>query len=182
MAIIEIKITDRFYEFGNLVFNVQSVNYCNSSELQYENNDDIIVNKPFYRAEAWFSRLISTVLLLFGKVANMFDRGINMSMELIKNFTSNKTNMIKTDDINKANTVIKNNVRNRLLHTINQDIIVEKKEIKLSKTTKKSRLKNQFIDINENNSVGAKEYTDDSKVFHAYLIEVRNKLMKSIFK
>ncbi len=181
MRLLEINLTDRFYEIGNAVFNVQGVNYMGNCELAYESNDDIIINRVFYSTENSIQSFIKTVLVF---LANVYDFIISKKKEGEESLTNVKKKslaIINMNNDNVANNVIKNNVRNRLLKTINQD--VDNYKVKNSgrvNNKPKAKYKNQLQTPN-NNEVEIDELSTNND-FIQRISSIRQKVMKKIFK
>ncbi len=151
-----VKIGDILFNFGNSVFNVQDVKFIGDQDLYYESSKTIGINKMFYTLEDCFGVLVSIIIsftysfktLLFTKIFPFASNYINTKKQNTKQLV-NKMMETKITKNNSAKDVINNNVRNRLLNTINEGLIIKASNTN-NKVIHNKRLKNQFItDIKE---------------------------------
>ena len=178
MGLLEIKITDRFYEIGNAVFNVQGVSYIGNCELAYESNDDIIINRVFYTAENRTQELLKKLWIVLMGFYNIFIQKKDIGKETLSDIKKRSLSIINKKSNNDANAVIHNNVRNRLLKTINQDI--ENYKMKNTKVIKpKPKYKNQ-MQFTENKTDSQNVFSENN--FRHLLQSARQSLIKTIFK
>ena len=181
MRLLEINLTDRFYEIGNAVFNVQGVSYMGNCELAYESNDDIIINKVFYSTENSIQSFTKTVLMFLANVYEFIINKKKEGKESLEKVKKQRLAIINMNNDNVANNVIKNNVRNRLLKTINQDVDNYKlKNSSKANNKPKAKYKNQLqTAINDELEPDELSVNND---FIQRISSIRQKVMKRIFK
>lgn len=146
MGQVILSISDKFYEIGNRLFNVSDLEYSESYDLGYESTDDTSFNKAFINFENK-SKDINSVILKF--IFSIYEFLFSKKEQLAVIGGAERTEstymaIIKLNKPNCANSVIRNNVRNRLLQSINEG--VNKTDI-IKKTVpkQKPKLKNQFV-------------------------------------
>ena len=151
-----VKIGDILFKLGNSVFNVQDVKFIGDQDLYYESSKTIGINKMFYTLEDYFAVVVSLIIsfthniksLLMTKVFPFAFKYIKTKKQNTKQLV-NKMMEKKITKNNSAKDVINNNVRNRLLNTINEGLIIKTSNTN-NKVIHNKRLKNQFItDIKE---------------------------------
>ena len=157
MDVVTIKVADFLYNMGNTIFNIKDAEYGESNDLDYEESNALPINKIFYsldeKSKYYEGRthLLMTIFLNFFKF--IFSKiKLKPKKKVRKKTISNYRNS-NFNNCNTAHSVVSNNVRNRLLKTINEDINVHDNNVKSGKFPKPQKLKNQFksdIVANEN--------------------------------
>ena len=161
MELAVLRLSDRFYEIGNSIFNVEGLNYTESCELNYESSEEIVINKAFYTVENNVSEFRLYLLVL---IKNIYSLLLSKKESKLSNSANSKISNMISRNSKTASVVISDNVRSRLLSIINEDIDIyvnnSKKNASSSKTNKN---KNQFIRYDDdkkdkNNKLKFKEF------------------------
>ncbi len=142
---VAIRVSDFLFNMGNTVFNVEDVEYRGSKDLDYEESNTLPINRVFYSLDEKVKLYESKTHLLMTMIFSFFLKllsNIKSKNKVQQKTVSNSRKSYSSSSVT-ANSVISNNVRNRLLKTINEDINVGVKTNNNS-NTKPVKLKNQL--------------------------------------
>ncbi len=121
----ELSISDYFLELGNRFFNVQNNEWAQQFELDYEEDKSEAINYWFADGEERIDLLHQLLWNLIASLQNLFKRKTEDKLNVERMGTDRKVHkQRRASSVSHLNSqqVIVNNVRNRLLKTINEGL------------------------------------------------------------
>ena len=119
----KLSISDYFLELGNRFFNVQNNEWTQQFELDYEEDNSEAINYCFVDGEEKIDLLHQLLWNIIASLQNLFKRKTEDKLNVERMGTDRKVQkQRRASSVSHLNSqqVIVNNVRNRLLKTINE--------------------------------------------------------------
>ncbi len=143
----ELSISDYFLELGNRFFNVQNNEWAQQFELDYEEDKSETINYWFVDGEEKIDLLHQLLWNIIASLQNLFKRKTEDKLNVERMGTDRMVQkQRRASSVSHLNSqqVIVNNVRNRLLKTINEGMPQYGEKRQKSMGTKWASLKEAF--------------------------------------